>query len=129
MDLEFVDDPATFLDAADALLAAEPVLGTVIGTVTARMVERVARGGRPRDGVDGRYDPWWLLVRDDAGTVVSAAMRTAPFEPYPLFVLPMGQQAATTLGAALHRRGEVVGGVNGALPAARAVAEEVARST
>lgn len=127
MDLEFFDDPATFLEAADALLAAEPVLGTVIGTVTTRMAELVSRGERPRDWVGGRYEPWWLVVRDDSGAVVSAAMRNAPFEPYPLFVLPMPEEAARELGSTLHGRAEVVGGANGALPAVRVVAAEVAR--
>ena len=54
-------------------------------------------------------------------------MRTAPFAPYPLFVLPMPDDAARALARALHERGEAVGGVNGALPAARVVAEEMAR--
>jgi GNAT superfamily N-acetyltransferase len=54
-------------------------------------------------------------------------MRTAPFAPYPLFVLPMPDCAALALARALHARGEEVRGVNGALPAARVVADETAR--
>lgn len=116
--LEFVTDPAAFLDEAATHLAADPVVTTVIGTVTARM----ATGPAP----DLPYC-WWLLVRDETGSVVGVAMRTAPFAPYPAYVLPMPDDAATALGRAIHERGEVLGGVNGALPAARLVAEEFAR--
>ncbi len=56
-------------------------------------------------------------------------MRTAPFAPYPLYLLSMPDDAALELARALHERGEEVGGVNGALPAARTVADETARLT
>ncbi len=56
-------------------------------------------------------------------------MRTAPFEPYPLFLLPMPEAAAVLLAAELHARGEEVAGANGALPAARTFADETARLT
>ena len=46
-------------------------------------------------------------------------MRTAPFEPHPLFALPMPAEVAVFLARELHARGEGIGGVNGALPAAR----------
>src|SRR6478609_8884403 len=109
MPLEFTDEPAAFLDAARDHLAADPVLTTVIATYT----ERLARAGRPRDAA---YC-WWVVVRDDAGEVAGVAMRTAPFAPYPLYVLPMPDEAALALARELHARGEEVGGVNGALPA------------
>ncbi len=70
---------------------------------------------------------WWVVTRDDAGHVTGTGMRTAPFSPYPLFVLPMPEDAALALAGALHERGEKVGGVNGALPAAEVCAAEVAR--
>lgn len=116
--LEFVTDPAAFLEAASAHLAADPVVTTVIASVT----ERLARQPQP----DLPYC-WWLLVRDDSGAVVGVAMRTAPFAPHPLYVLPMPDDAAVALARSLHERGEPVPGVNGALPASRLVAEETAR--
>jgi len=118
--LEFFDDPRAYLAAAGEHLGAEPVLGTVIAGVS----QRWADGGEPR--VTGQ-PTWWVLARDDAGEVVGTAMRTAPFEPYPMFVLPMPEDAAVALAGAMHARGEHPGGVNGALPAARTIAEETAR--
>ena len=120
--LEITDDPVSFLAVAREHLAADPVLTTVIGSVTERMVAADERG-LPR----GDHPCWWAVVRDDAGAVVGVAMRTAPFEPYPLYVLPMPDEAAVALARLVHDRGEAVGGVNGALPAARLVAEETAR--
>ncbi|UUZ60036.1 hypothetical protein [Nocardioides sp. B-3] len=84
------------------------------------------------DGIDSRsevgapFERWWLAVRDEAGKVVSVAMRTAPFKPYPIFALPMSDEAARALAVALHERGEVLGGVNGALPAVEVIAAETA---
>ncbi len=59
--------------------------------------------------------------------VVGAAMRTAPFRPYPLYVLPMPDAGALAIARALHERGEDVPAVNGALPATQVLAEETAR--
>ncbi|NPC97730.1 GNAT family N-acetyltransferase [Nocardioides sp. zg-DK7169] len=80
-------------------------------------------------GIGGRDLPfrWWAVARDAEGVVVGAAMRTAPFAPYPPFVLAMPEEAALALARTLHARGEVVEQVNGTLPAARVVAEETAR--
>jgi hypothetical protein len=52
-------------------------------------------------------------------------MRTAPFAPYPLFLLPMPGEAATVLARALHERGEEVLAANGALPAVELFAAEL----
>jgi GNAT superfamily N-acetyltransferase len=116
------DDPARFLALADEHLAADPVLATVVSTVTHRALAQLEQGlpapAHPR---------WWAVVRDGSGKVAGVAMRTAPFAPYPLFVLPMADEAAVALARAVHARGEEIGGANGALPAARAVAEEAAR--
>jgi len=117
--LELTDDPAAFLAAAGSHLAADPVVSTVVATVAARL----ARGG----GHDLPYR-WWAVARDD-GAVVGAAMRTAPFAPYPPFVLAMPEEAALSLARELHARGEPLAQVNGLLPAARTVAEETARLT
>jgi GNAT superfamily N-acetyltransferase len=118
--LHLTDDPAAFLSDAKGYLAADPVVTTVIATVSARL----ALGA-------GREAPylWWALAREGGaeGEVVGVAMRTAPFPPYPLYVLPMPDEAAVALARLLHERGEQVGGVNGALPAARVLAEESAR--
>jgi hypothetical protein len=121
-ELDFHDDPRLFLEVADDLLAADPVLTTVLASVTARAVAADERGEVPGD-----HPRWWLAVRDGAGEVVGVAMRTAPFAPYPLFVLPMADEAAVLVARALHERGEPVAGVNGALGPARVIADETAR--
>lgn len=129
MELEFFTDPATFLAAAGDLLAAEPVLGTVIAGVSDRTARELADGVDSWAEVGAPFAPWWLAVRDDAGKVVSVAMRTAPFKPYPIFCLPMADDAARALAGALHERGEFLGGANGALPAVEVIAAETARLT
>jgi GNAT superfamily N-acetyltransferase len=116
------EDPAHFLALADEHLAADPVLTTVVSSVTHRALAQVEQGlpapAHPR---------WWAVVRDGSGKVAGVAMRTAPFAPYPLFVLPMADEAAVALARALHARGEEVGGANGALPATQVVVDEAAR--
>lgn len=121
--LEFTDDPAHFLAETEAHLAAEPVLTTVIASVTARMAKQ-PEGPASAGDLPHR---WWAIARDEAGAVAGVAMRTAPFAPYPAYVLPMPEDAALALARSLHERGEALGGVNGALPAAHVVAEETAR--
>jgi RimJ/RimL family protein N-acetyltransferase len=120
--LDFLDDPAAFLDAAGEHLAADPVQGTVVATVAERMLREQADGVEPPAG----FPSWWLVVRDAAGAVVSAGMRTAPFAPHPAYLLPMPEEAAAQVARVLHGRGEELGGVNGALPAAQVAAEEYA---
>lgn len=121
--LTFTDDPAAFLDVAGERLADDPVLTTVVATVAVRAAARVAEGREPP-----AYPQWWVTVTDDDGRLVGVAMRTAPFAPHPLYVLPMPDDAARLLAAALVERGEVVA-ANGALPAARVVSDELARLT
>lgn len=118
--VEFLADPADFLALAGDVLAARPVESTVVATVA----DRLARHG----GEAGPGNPyWWAVVRDASGAVVGAAMRTAPFAPYPAYVLPMPEEAARALAVAVADRPEPLGAVNGALPAAWLVAEESAR--
>lgn len=117
-DLEFFDDPQAFLDVASDHLAREPVLNTVLTSVT----HRAATVGLPASA-----GPRWWVVAREGGQVVGAGMRTAPVAPYWLYVLPMPDAAAIALARTLDGRGEEVLAVNGALPAARAVAEETAR--
>ena len=129
MDLEFFDAPQPFLDAAGDLIAADPVLGSVIASVTQRTVRELADGRDSWSEVGAPFERWWVVVRDGSGAVVSAAMRTAPFRPHPAFVLPMDDAAARALAAALHARGEFLGGVNGALPGAAVLARATAELT
>lgn len=119
--LAFTEDPAEFLQTAGQRLAADPVLNTVIATVAIR----AAAAGREKPD----HPQWWVSVVDDDDRVVGVAMRTAPFRPYPLYVLPMPDEAAVLLAGALLDRGEDVPAANGALPASRVVADEVARLT
>src|SRR5688572_20693491 len=127
MDLEFFDAPQPFLDVAAPLLAADPVLGSVIASVTERTAREVAAGEDSWTQVGAPFERWWVVVRDASGEAVSAAMRTAPFTPYPTFSLPMGDDAATALAESLHGRGELLGGANGAVPGSRTLAEGTAR--
>lgn len=122
--LELTEDPVAFLAAAGDHLAADPVLSTVITSVSERRVLADARG-LPR----GDHPCWWAIVRDDVGGVAGVAMRTAPFEPHPLYVLALPDDAAVALARLVHERGEALHGVNGVLPAAHRVAEETARLT
>ena len=124
MDLEFFDDPEPFLEAAGPVLEADPVLGTVVAGVSHRIARQRAAGVAWPDGVPR----WFAVVRQD-GRAVSAAMRTATFGTYPPYVLPMDDDAARALADACLARGEEVGSVNGALPAAQVFAERVARAT
>ncbi|MCW3819329.1 GNAT family N-acetyltransferase [Micromonospora sp. DR5-3] len=119
--LQFCTDPAEFLAAAGDHLAADPVISTVVAGVAHRMSARQAEGIAPPDR------DWWLVVRDESGAVVGAGMRTAPFAPYPPFLLPMPDDAAVALARVLHERGEEVLAVNGALPAVQLCAAELAR--
>jgi len=115
---EFYTEAAAFLRAASGYLARDPVVNSVIATIA----ERASAHGRPV--FDGLY---WFAVLREADAVASVAMRTAPAPPHPLFVLPMDGDEARGLAQILHRRGEQVGGVNGALPAAEVLAQESAR--
>ncbi len=122
--VEITEDPHAFLAAAEEHLALDPVITTVVSSVTHRALATVAAGVAPPE-----HPRWWAVVRDRAGVLAGVAMRTAPFRPYPLFVLPMPEGAARALARAAHARGEEVGGANGALPAAQVFADEIATLT
>lgn len=119
--LRFLTDPDEFLAVAGDYLAADPVVSTVVTTVAHRTLSRRA------EGISQPDRDWWLVVVDDSGAVVGAGMRTAPFEPYPPFLLPMPDDAAVALARSLHGRGEEVRALHGALPAVELVAAELAR--
>jgi len=121
MQLEFLTNPDEFLAAAADHLAANPVVNTVVATVAQRTSAQLA------EGIEQPELNWWLVVRDDSGAVVGAGMRTAPFEPYPPFLLPMPDEAAVALGRAWYERGEEIEAVNGALPAVELCAAELTR--
>src|SRR5687768_2733991 len=120
--LEFLDDPGEFLSVAADRLAADPVLSVVVTRVTSRIRDDDAAGIPRPEGV-----PHWWAVARDGKEIVGLAMRTAPFVPHPVYVLPMPEEAAAELARVLHERGERVEGANGALPAVRLFAEETAR--
>ncbi|MDG4782158.1 GNAT family N-acetyltransferase [Micromonospora sp. WMMD961] len=119
--LRFCSDPGEFLAAADDYLRADPVGCTVVTTIAHRLSSQQA------EGISQPDRNWWLVVVDDSGAVVGAGMRTAPYAPYPPFLLPMPDEAAVALAHALHERGEEVGAVNGALPAVGLFAAELTR--
>lgn len=121
--LQFHTDASDFLQVAGEHLAAHPVISTVVTVIAHR---RVSQRG---NGIDGHDGDWWLTVHGANGQVVGAGMRTASFEPRPPFLLPMPEQAATAVAQALHRRGEEVRQVNGAIPTVQIVADELARLT
>lgn len=119
--LEFFTEPRDFLVEAGAFLAAEPVLVTVVSTVTERcLAGEVALGKSPR---------WWVTVRDDDGGVVAVGMRTAPGGASPPYLTAMSDDDARAIARALVDRGEIITQVNGALPAALTLAEETGRLT
>lgn len=115
----FFDDPADFLERAGDRLAAEPVVSTVVATVAGRMANGSASGAL------APYS-WFAVVTDPAGEIAGVAMRTAPFPPYPPYLLAMPDGAAVALADALADRGEEMAGVNGALPATRVFADRFA---
>ena len=118
-EVAFFDRPADFLERAGDRLAAEPVVSTVVATIAGRM----AQGGAT--ATPAPYC-WFAVVTDPDGEVAGLAMRTAPFPPYPPYLLAMPDGAAVALADALVRRGEEVAGANGALPATRVFAERLA---
>lgn len=120
VELRLTSDPVEFLAAAEAFLAGDPVVNTVVTGMAHRMIAERADGISPPE----RY--WWATVVEE-GRVVGAAMRTALAWPHPPYLLPMTDAAAVGLARALHDRGEEVLGVNGALPAVWAFAEALVR--
>jgi RimJ/RimL family protein N-acetyltransferase len=122
--VEITEDPHAFLTAAEEHLALDPVITTVVSSVTHHALATVAAGVAPPE-----HPRWWAVMRDNAGVLAGVAMRTAPFPPYPMYVLPMPEGAVRALARAVHARGEQVGGANGALPATSVFAEEIATLT
>src|SRR6187402_3618412 len=102
--LAFTEDPAELLSTASEFLAAEPVVSTVMSTFTERLARERAEG-KPAPP----HPCWWVTVHE-GDRIVGVAMRTAPFEPHPMFVLPMPDDAARAVADAIAAREEEVVG-------------------
>lgn len=127
--VELFDDPAAVLEVAGDLLAAEPVVWSVVASVTHHAARSFAPGV-PRPA----HPMWWAVVRDPGGGVVAVSMRTMPHPPHTVWVPAMPEDAARLLArAALNRTarfGEApLTSANGPLPAVRAFTEEVLRTS
>jgi RimJ/RimL family protein N-acetyltransferase len=123
--VDLLDDPQRFLEVAAGYLAARPVTSTVVATVTERVVREESAAVAPPPGPSR----WWAVVRGASGEVVGAAMRTAPFAPFPPWLMDMPDEAAVELARLLVARGETIDAVNGALPSAALCAAEIGRLT
>ncbi|GHH74627.1 GNAT family N-acetyltransferase [Promicromonospora soli] len=127
--VEFFDDPAAVLAVAGDLLAAEPVVWSVVASVTHHAARSFAPGrARPA------HPMWWAVVRDTGGAVVGVSMRTMPHSPHTVWVPALPEDAARTLALAAVERTTRAGeapltSANGPLPAVRAFTEEVQRTT
>jgi GNAT superfamily N-acetyltransferase len=122
-ELTLLPDVQDFLDLAGEWLAADPVVSTVVAGTAHRVRDETAEGlAQPLGEL-----LWWLVVRDAAGAVVGAGMRTAPFPPFPPYLLPMPDEAAVELARRLDERGEPVEVVNGTLPAIEVFGREWTR--
>ena len=92
---DFIDEPTQVLAEAADFLAGEPVLTTVLATVTARAAADDA-AGVPREAKAPR---WWCLARDSVGAVVGMAMRTTLGAPYPIYVIGLVIALPSSLGS------------------------------
>lgn len=124
MELLFFDDPGEFLEAAGPVLAAQPVLSTVVAGVAERIRAQREAGVPWPAGV-----PCWFATVVEDGAVVATAMRTAPFGDHPAYLMPMPEEAVHLLSRTLLDRGEPVLGANGALPGVRVFCEDLAQAT
>ncbi|WP_408898699.1 GNAT family N-acetyltransferase [Nocardioides sp. R1-1] len=119
-DVWFTEDARRFLERAGERLARDPVTSTVVSTIAHRVRDH------------GREDLpycWFAVVTGADGAIAGIAMRTAPFPPYPVYLLAMPDAAAAALARALVDRGEEVGGAAGLQPATEAFASALAAAT
>ncbi|MFD2025618.1 GNAT family N-acetyltransferase [Promicromonospora aerolata] len=126
--VELFEDPAAALAVAGDLLADDPVVWSVVASVTHHAARSFAPGG-PRP----EHPMWWAVVRDPAGVVVAVSMRTMPHPPHTLWVPALPDDAARVLArAALDRTARAgdppLTSANGPVPAVRAFTDEVLRS-
>lgn len=95
MRARLLDDPQEFLDATLDLRAADPVRTSVIGSVPMGVLQGAV------------YDAEsWFVVEDQTGTVVGAAIWTAPHK---LTAVPMDDAAAHALGETVRERSAALG--------------------
>lgn len=126
--VEIHDDPAAVLAAAGDRLAADPVVTSVVASVTHHAARTLRRGARPT------HPMWWAVVRDARDAVVGVSMRTMPYPPHTVWVPDLPEDAARELArvALAHtaRAGEPgLVSANGAVAAVRAYTDEVLRAT
>ncbi|TQK70119.1 GNAT family N-acetyltransferase [Nocardioides sp. SLBN-35] len=119
-DVWFTEDAGEFLARTGDHLAQEPVTGTVVTTIAQRIRET---------GRGGLVHCWFAVVTGPDGAITGIAMRTAPFAPYPVYLLAMPDDAVAALAAAVLERGEDVGGATGLRPAADLFAAAIADAT
>lgn len=127
--IELHTDPAAVLAAAGDLLAADPVVWSVVASVTHHSA-RTLTPGAPRPP----HPTWWAVVREARGAVVGVAMRTMPRAPHTVWVPALPDDAARLLArAALEhtaRAGEPpLVSANGPRSAVTAFADEVVRAS
>jgi GNAT superfamily N-acetyltransferase len=85
--------------------------------VVSTTLERAVADPSPVD-----HPRWWAaLVDERTDEVVGVAMRTAPFRPYPLYLLPMPTAAAEAFGAWLLAHEPDVAHANGVRASVEAV--------
>lgn len=119
-DVWFTEDAGEFLARAGEHLAQDPVTGTVVTTIAQRIRDS-GRGSLPHC--------WFAVVSGADGAIAGIAMRTAPFPPYPVYLLAMPDEVVAALAAAVVDRGEDVGGATGLRPAADRFAAAIAAAT
>jgi predicted GNAT family acetyltransferase len=100
MKVELIDSVDAFIEVSTPFRAADPLRTNVIGSVSLA----VSTGRSTYD------DYHWWVVRDEAGEVVGAAIRTSP---YNLNVAPMRLDAARELGRAVGLVDDALPGVAG----------------
>ena len=127
--VELFDDPAAVLAVAGDLLAADPVVWSVVASVT----HHAARSFVP-DGPRPEHPMWWAVVRDANDAVVGVSMRTMPHPPHTLWVPALPDDAARLLArAALERTAQAgdapLTSANGPVSAVHAFTAEVLRTT
>jgi GNAT superfamily N-acetyltransferase len=127
--VEILEDPAAVLAVAGGLLAAEPVLWSVVASVTHHAARTFTPGG-PR----AEHPMWWAVVRDARGDVVAVSMRTMPHAPHTVWVPALPDAAARLLARVALDHTARAGdppliSANGPLPAVQVFTDEVLRTT
>lgn len=127
--VELFDDPAAVLAVTEDLLAADPVVSSVVASVTQHAARTFTPGSaRPE------HPMWWAVVRDARDAVVALSMRTMPQPPHTVWVPALPDDAARLLARTVldhtARAGEPpLTSANGPMPAVSAFMAEVLRAT